>query len=255
MATKNVPATAKKQLPTTWEQQLATAAAQGAEAEAATGGSKMFSVKGGVLAFAGMPVKGNTMQCVVADSIFENAYYGESYDPDHPLPPICYSYSRDGKDMEPHAESPEKQHGDCTTCPHNQWGSAEKGKGKACKNTRRLLIIPATATEDPATVRKADYGFLKLPVTSTVGWANYVKALAASYKRPPFGVITEIGVVPDPKTQFKVTFNAVDPIKDPQVGAAIMELRDMRRTELEAPYPKKDADEKPAKKTGKRGKF
>jgi hypothetical protein len=31
----------------------------------------------------------------------------------------------------------------CKTCEHNQWGSADKGRGKACQNRRRLTMIPA----------------------------------------------------------------------------------------------------------------
>lgn len=30
--------------------------------------------------------------------------------------------------------------GDCATCPQNRWGSAERGKGKRCRETRNLAI-------------------------------------------------------------------------------------------------------------------
>lgn len=90
----------------------------------------------------------------------------------------------------------------------NQWGSdPDGGKGKGCKNGRTLAVIPAgTPTADVST---AEIAILRPPVTSIKNWQMYVQKCAALYKRPPLGVITQIGTVPDQKSQFKVTFTDV----------------------------------------------
>lgn len=259
---KNVPAVQKKQLPGKWEDQMAAAAAAGAEAEAMTGASRMISFRGAVMTYAGQPIKGNSQESIILDSIFENAFYGnKAYDPDEKAPPICFALSDDGKDMAPHEKSTDPQSETCKGCKWNEFKTALKqdgsqGKGKACKNTRRMILIPASAMENGAEgIAKADYGIAKLPVTSTMAWAGYVKSLNASYKRPPFGVVTEVGCQPDQDTVVKVTFNVVEPIKDMKIGTAIMERRAALHDDLRKPYEPQEEDAKPAAKPKKKGKF
>jgi hypothetical protein len=51
---------------------------------------------------------------------------------------------------------------DCASCPLNQWGSADEGNGKACKEMRRLVLIlngwvaPALLTLPPTSIRVWD---------------------------------------------------------------------------------------------------
>lgn len=62
--------------------------------------------------------------------------------------PHCFS--RDLTHPDPGGEAVQvdlEKGGDCATCDHNQWGSAvnddgSQGKGKACKEVRRIFIIP-----------------------------------------------------------------------------------------------------------------
>lgn len=48
---------------------------------------------------------------------------------------------------------------DCAACPLNQWGSADEGKGKACKEMRRLVLLvngwvaPTLLTLPPTSIR------------------------------------------------------------------------------------------------------
>lgn len=263
---KNVPAVQKKTAvgkPGSWEEQMAAVAQQGAEAEALTGASRMISFRGAVMTYAGTPIKDNKQDSIILDNIFENAFYGNTaYDPDEKKPPVCFAYSDDGKDMAPHEKSTEPQSEKCEGCKWNEFKTAKKqdgspGKGKACKNTRRLLIIPASALENGADgVKKADYGIAKLPVTSTIAWANYVKSLNASYKRPPFGVVTEVACRPHQDNVVQVTFEAQEPIKDAKVGAAIIERRAELHDVLRQPYEAKEEDDaKPTKSAKKKGKF
>ena len=65
-----------------------------------------------------------------------NAYWINSSDESDTAPPDCSSV--DGiKPM----NMPGKQRDTCLACPKNKFESAEEGKGKACKNTIRMLIL------------------------------------------------------------------------------------------------------------------
>jgi hypothetical protein len=229
-----------------WDEELAKHATEVADKEQMPTG-QFVSIKGGILSVAGQPMKDNKVQVVIIDHVYENAHYAGAFDPDSPQPPVCYAFGREEEELKPHEKASEPKHEQCSGCPLNVFGSAEKGKGKACKNTRRLALISA----DKLTAQSAEEGqlvYMKLPVTSTKGWAYFVKGLAATLRRPPFGVITEIAVVPDPKTQFKVTFSAVGPVPDEVMGA-IMARREKVQGEIMFPYgTPSEVTEKPAKK-------
>lgn len=226
-------------------------AAMAAEYAANTqGGGKFISTRGGILSINGEPVAGNSLYCVVLDFIHTNIYYNTDYDPDSISSPVCYAYSRTGKDFAPHAECMTPQSEKCKGCRYDEFGSANKGTGKACGNTRRLALIPA------ATVKKNDVEifttaddysesemvYLKTTVTSSRSFDTYVKSLAAS-KRPPFAVITEIKPEPDAKTQFKLTYRLVQTISDPDILDVLFTRNQHAREEIEFPFPKFEEDE------------
>jgi len=201
-----------------------------AEAEAAAGlekgsgtGLKSFSFKGGQLTFDGAAIPGNQVAVIVVASAIEKAYYEGRYDPNNPEPPVCYALTQtDPDDLAPDPEKvADLQNDVCETCPHNQWGSADTGRGKACKDVRRLILMPAGNIEkngdvklidDPKTFEKSELGSAKLPPTALNAWAAYVRLLAATVKRPPHGVFTLMSVEPDATNQFKITFEALDPV-------------------------------------------
>lgn len=164
-----------------------------------------ISFKSGMVSYNKDPVPGNKLDCIIIASTHANMYYEGKYDPDDIKNPVCYAYSEDGENMVPHPKSSKPQHTDCATCPMNQWESAESGRGKACKNSRILGIIPASTK--PEDIPTAEVAVAKLPVTSVKAWGTYVNKLATLFNRPPLGVITTLGTQPDMKTQFKVTFD------------------------------------------------
>jgi hypothetical protein len=192
---------------TLWEQEMAAAAVAQAASEKDTGGFKTISFKSGALAIDGNMVKGNEMNVIVLASIHENQYYTGTYNPNEPSAPVCYSFGSGGDDMVPHEDSPDKQNDACKGCWANEWASADTGKGKACKNVRRLLVISEDALEDVESLMEAEMRMMKLPVMSVKNWTTYVNnTLKEDIKRPSFGVITRVKLLPDPKSQFKVTF-------------------------------------------------
>lgn len=197
----------------------------------------ILSIKGGLFQL-GEDSLGDQICVTVLNSIWENTYFKGKYQEGVPQAPTCYAYGRTLEEMAPHPsmqEHPEQfvpQNMDCATCPMNEWGSAETGKGKACQNRERLALIPAgqytprpksrdmdldlfdgTTQEGVQHFRDADALVLKLPVTSVGNWNEYVRKLAAM-GQPPFGVATRIYIEKHPKFQYTVEFEMIDIIAD-----------------------------------------
>lgn len=206
-----------------FEDQLAKMAMETVKAEQAGLSATFLSTQGGTLKYRGNPITDNKLACVILAAPVERLYYDSRYDPTKIVGPKCFAIANvaTGMGPAPNVESP--CHTTCEGCPKNEWGSAANGgKGKACRETRRLLLIPADSIATVAAVEAAEVAALRPPVTSLKNYATYVQTIAATMKRPPLAVITEIAVVPDPKTQFKVTFTAVKALDDMGVIQALM---------------------------------
>lgn len=231
-----------------WEKQMEEQAARSAAIEErALGGGNFISIRGGQLSYRGAKIPDNKMRVVILASVFENQYYGDrEFDPDNPSSPVCYSFSEDGKQMVPHEASPEKQCDACKDCGWMEFGTAKRGRGKACKEVRRIAMITEGDLEN---IEDAMVAYLKVPVTSVKSWAGYVNQISSTLKRPTFGVITEIGVVPDPKNQLSVTFRFVEKIEDAAVFEQIMELKEKVDSEIAFAYPLYEEQENAKKKT------
>lgn len=241
-----------------YDEELAALAGQSATLTDSGGGGKFFSTRAGVLQFDDTPLPGNQVCAIVAAWCLENVFYEGAFDADNRTPPTCFAFCKnpDEKDeMGPHEkvyedDAFEAQSEACSDCPKNEWGSAETGRGKACSNRRRLAILPAgTYTsagrnggyeleliEDEEHFRTADAGFLKIPVMSGKGFDNYVKDVAEQFKRPLFAVYTRIYLTPDPKSQFKVNFELIEPVTDNAVLAALMDRYKRLHDEIDFPY-------------------
>jgi len=215
-----------------WEKEMQQQAEIAAGAQrSAGGGGKFFSMKAGVLSFDDNPLPGNQMAVIILADTIENSWYDGPYDPSTPASPKCFAFAHDEADLEPHEAVDndayfERQAMACNGCPRNEWGSAQTGRGKDCKNVMRLAMIPAgqyvptgkgrnvtyelELYDDPTHFQKADVAFLKVPVMSVKNYSKYVKQLNADLRRPPHGVITNIYLEPDPKSQFAVKFELVD---------------------------------------------
>lgn len=243
-----------------WDEELAKQAAVAAGMEAGAGGGQFFSLKAGMLTFAGSPFPNNEMACIVLDGVMEYRYYEGKYAEGVATSPKCFAFGRDEATMAPHQvcqEAGSAESEQCKGCPRNEWGSAETGKGKACSNSRRLALIPAgsfdnsgrlSLIEEVEHYQGAEIAFLRLPVTSVKGYAAYVTQLAATLKRPPFGVVTRVKVMPDQGTQFKVVFTALQAVPDKVMGA-VMERHKEAMGVIEFPYAAYDAA--PAKPAGR----
>jgi len=220
------------------EEELANQARNAALLERPTGGA--ISLLGGMMSWQGNPIPGNRLKCVVLDAVFENRWYNTPYNPNVPANPVCFALSRSEEELEPHEEAEQPQggpEGKCETCPKNAWGSDPRpgSRGKACSQTRRLIIMPDNALENEESIIKAEMALMKLPVTSVRYWAAYVNQLAATVKRPTYGVVSEIYTEPHPKHQFHVHFTMVKPISNDLIGALRKKIV-MAENYLLAPY-------------------
>jgi len=244
---KQAPAT---NLPVKWDDQLAQYAEETTAMEASTVSSQFISTRGGVLTFNDAQMLNNEMVVIVLDYILENVWYDGPFDPDQPQSPLCFAYGKDEKTMAPHAEAVEPQNEMCLGCPQNQWGTADRGRGKACRNTRRLAMIGIgsydargqliTLYDDDegmleAHISKTTIALLKLPVTSVKGYSAYVKSINGSMRRPPFAVITKVFLQPHPKDQFHVNFEPIELVPDEAIPA-ILARRDEATLLLNQPY-------------------
>lgn len=237
-----------------WQDKLAAFAQEAAAVQKVSAGTAL-TFKSGQMKIGGQAVAGNKLSVIVLGSIFENALYEGDYDSDNPRSPTCFAFGTSEDDMAPHASITKPKHDSCHGCHNNEWGSAEKGRGKACKNIQRLAIVPATPlTLD--SINNGEVAYAKLPVTSNKNYGNYVLTLASIHKRPPFAVITEIGTQSDDKTQFKVTFRHAGNVEDPEIGAALYARSLASYNLLAVPYTaNSEKDEEAPKKPASKKKF
>ena len=248
---------------TKWDEELAKQAEIAAGMEASAGGGQFFSTRGGQLSWQDAPLPGNEMAVIILDHIFETVYYEGRYDPDTPQSPTAFAFGRDQDELRWHENSDPEFAGQlCSESEVCEWGSADTGRGKAARETRRLAMVPAgqfdrngdlELFEDPEHYATTTIGFMKLPVTSVKGFANFVKQVAGALKRPPFGIVARVAVVPDAKTQFKVVFEPLEKVSDDLMGI-IMERREEAMATIDFPYQRNDEEEEPAPKHGRAAK-
>lgn len=258
MATRNTkppakPATKPGKGMTRWDEELARRAqlASGNEESALMGGN-FVKTKSGVMTFNDAAVPGNKMRVLVLASVMENSFYTEGFDPDSPASPVCYAFGQKEGEMTPHEKSEEPQADACKGCPHNEWGSSDRGRGKACQNRRRLCIISEGDLEN---LEDAKFAYVRVPVTSTLNWAQYVRGLNESLRRPPFAVITEISLVPDAKTQFKMHFKFCEAVEDAELFEQLLAKVELAEKEIIFPYaPNSELQERQQANTGRGGK-
>lgn len=234
---------------TLWEEEMATAAVAQGATENDTSGFKSISTRSGILSIDDNAVDDNELRVIILASTHENQFYEGDFDPNTPATPVCYAFGDDDSTMAPHADAPDKQNSQCEGCEHNEWGSAEKGKGKACKNVRRLVCITEDALESVEALMEAEARMLKLPVMSVKNWTTYMKrTLEEDVRRPSYGVITRIKVVPDAKSQFKVQFHFEELVEfDQELYDAMKKKAKLAKDSIGNAYPVFEAEEKPAR--------
>lgn len=217
--------------------------------ESAGLGGNWITMRAGIMKFQNNEVKGSEMEVVIIDHLLENSYYPEKFEADTPVSPICFAFGTKSEDMKPHEASEKPQSDTCAKCKWNAFGTADTGRGKACKNTRRLAMIHSDALANADEVKATPIALTKLPVTSAKGWGLYVQKAANVLNTHPIGLITKFMARPDADTQVKASFEMVEQVKDDDLLDALMARREEAREQLMRPYSVNA--ERTAKPTGK----
>lgn len=230
-----------------------------------------LSIKGGVFSLDGQPL-GTRLCVIILDSVAVNTYYSGKFDESGQTKesPRCYAYGRPPEEMFPHIESmklhmdyfrpqnitPSGEIGGCATCPQNVYGSDPRGgKGKACQNRQVLSLLPAgkfiqqgysvnlETYNDPNWFRDAEAIKLALPVTSGSLYGEYVRKVAATVGRPPFGVLSVIELQPHPKFQIQTVFTMVENVPDHLFDTIMQRHQTARDTMIEPFSPPKATEQ------------
>ena len=143
-ATANVPAKAGVTALADIRAQLAAEVAHLKDQIGKPSGSKI-RLKDKTFSFPDGTLDGGPITLAIVDFVSRNHYYVGKYDPKSPALPVCFAVGKNLKDMKPSPNSPEPQASSCADCPNNQFGS--DGRGKACKNTRYLAVLPPDNTD------------------------------------------------------------------------------------------------------------
>ena len=197
-----------------------------------------LSLRGGQLTYMGNILPEKKIDVILIGVGYWNKFYEGAFNPNVTVNPTCFAVQTgNDDDMVPHENVEEPQHENCHDCPRFQWKSDLRGgKGKACKETRRLGLIVASSLESAEAVSKAEFAVVDLPPTSIKNYANFVNALAASVKRPMWSVITTLEVRPHPKNQFEVVLTPISTIDDADLLNAIRARKEEAERACTIPY-------------------
>lgn len=209
---------------------LVEAAKQQSEAEQST--IPFISLKGKKFT-VGEDKLGTQLKVVILADVFDHSWYDRPYDPssDEVFPPACFAIGDDVNSMEPHVDSPMPQSDVCDGCPKNEFGSATQGKGKACRNGRRILI--ASVAEDNY-VNFGDLAIINMSPTALRGFSKYVKSIATIKRLPLWSVVTILGF--DEDSAYPVlTAGYHDIVRGADIEVIAKRLPDFKK-EVSRPY-------------------
>ena len=169
-------------------------------------------------------------EAIILDFVSANYFYPGVYDPEDITPPDCFAIGVEVATMAPHEDvlADKKQAEACAICPQNQFGSAQRGKGKACSNCRVLALLPVNATEDSPIMT------LRVSPTGLRAFDTYVGSVQRSFGTPPIGVITSIGFDPTPDYP-SVRFGDPKPITDELLALALKRRDEARQIIMTPP--------------------
>lgn len=138
---------------------------------------KMFTMPDGF-------IERDSLQLVIIDFNSQNKFYSGVYDANNVVPPDCFAISSTPKNMVPSKSVANPECDNCDECPNNAFGSS--GAGKACKNTRVLVVTTPDAGPDDELMT------LEVSPTALRGFDAYVTKIAKDFSAPPVKVITTV---------------------------------------------------------------
>lgn len=207
-------------------QQLAR---QNEAAKSLRSGGSYIGFKNAQLKVDGISISENQLNVRVLSVISERAWYSKEFDADAVQVPDCYSLN----DTVPHDDAANPQADHCGDCPHNKWGSATRGKGKACRESARVIVIPANVPPQSAQMYTA-----KVPITSLSTVTSFTSRCAQANKLMG-EFVTKLSCVEDKKSFFKVHLTPVEVTADIDM-AALLKAQNAAYDLAMTPYPTLD---------------
>lgn len=216
------------------------------DAQAASGAGGAFpfiSLEGGVFTLLEEEL-GTEQDVIILDAAHENTYYDTPYVKGERQHPTCFAIGRDQKELAPPADLETRVHDTCKGCTMNEFGSSSTGRGKACGNRVRLVLLPAEGLE-AAKVGEIEGARLRVPVTSVKNFSTYTKKLGKVLGRPLFSVVTRLEVAKSKKhAQFELKFSPAGAINDADVLEALeARVREAEDYVMEQPQVASETEE------------
>lgn len=169
---------------------------------------------------------GRELQVIILGHTYERRFYLAPYDKENPSTPACYALGVDQNQLTPASDSPHAQCSTCIECDHDQWGSSNTGKGKACGTHIRLLIVDGMIEDSsPIEKRLLETPIISVGPTSIKAYEGFVTQLNKRLRIPPFAVRTLLTF--DQEVDYpKLEFEIVEQIKDLDLLRALIELKE-----------------------------
>lgn len=212
------------------QQQIAQQLArQNEAAQSLRSSGSYIGFKNAQLKVDGIAIPANQLDVRVLATISERAWYSKEFDADAVQVPDCYALDS----PEPHDQAKVAQAAACAECAHNKWGSATRGKGKACRESARVIVIPANVPLASAQMYTA-----KVPVTSLSTVTSFASRCGQANKLMG-EFVTKLSVTEDKKSFFKVHLTPVEVTADMDM-AALLKAQNAAYELAMTPYPQLD---------------
>lgn len=224
--TKEPVAKPKAALVSIQEQIAAQIARQNETAQGLRSSGSYIGFKNAQLKVDGIAIPANQLDVRVLAALSERAWYSKDFDADAVQVPDCYALDNDV----PHEQASNPQADSCAECKHNKWGSAVRGKGKACRESARVIVIPANVPLASAQMYTA-----KVPVTSLSTVTSFTSRCGQANKLMG-EFVTKLSVTEDKKTFFKVHLQPVEVTPEMDM-AALLKCQDAAYQLAMTPYP------------------
>lgn len=221
-----VPEAPKTAIMSIQEQIAQQLARQNEAAQSLRSSGSYIGFKNAQLRVDGIAIPANQLDVRVLAALSERAWYSKDFDADAVQVPDCYALDDDV----PHDQAKNPQSGSCAECAHNKWGSASRGKGKACRESARVIVIPANVPLASAQMYTA-----KVPVTSLSTVTSFTSRCGQANKLMG-EFVTKLSVTEDKKTFFKVHLVPVEVTADMDM-AALLKAQNAAYELAMTPYP------------------